>query len=212
MQFFWGVLLADLQNNAAANAFLAERRRLCRILSTILLFLGLTIASFPEDHPEWAAWSSLELSILQPILPHDPDFPRFASGIGLDLVALGLHLSPWLRDALSGRYLLWLGRQSFAVYLLHGPLLRWILVWLLYGVRVPADVMDDETGGMVQGPALPFPGRMRYGAALAVWIPLNYAVAVLWTVYVDPWCARMTERLVGHVLLKGEEKRAVLPS
>lgn len=211
MQFFWGVLLADLQNNESANAFVTERRRLCRLLSTVLLLLGLAIASFPEGHAEWMTWSRVELAILKPILPHDPDFPRFASGIGLELITLGLHFSPWLRDLLSSRSLLWFGKQSFAVYLLHGPLLRWILVWMLYGVSLPADV-TNEKGETVPGPALPFPGRGRYVAALAFWIPLNYGVALLWTTYVDPWCARMTERLVGHVLLKRNEKGVVLPS
>ncbi|OIW26983.1 hypothetical protein CONLIGDRAFT_493802 [Coniochaeta ligniaria NRRL 30616] len=211
MQFFWGVLLADLQNLESANAFLTERRRLCRILSIVFILLGLTIASFPEGHAEWMTWSRIELAILKPILPNDPDFPRFASGIGLELITLGLHFSPWVRDLLSSRYLLWLGKQSFAVYLLHGPLLRWILVWMLYGVSLPADVVNDK-GETVPGPALPFPGRARYITALAFWIPLNYGVALLWTTYVDPWCARMTERLVGRVLVKRNEKGVVLPS
>ncbi|RKU43111.1 hypothetical protein DL546_004771 [Coniochaeta pulveracea] len=212
MQFFWGVLLADLQNHDAANAFLNERRRLCRILSFVLLFFGLAIASYPEDRAEWMAWSRLEHAFLVPILPEDPDFPRFASGIGLELIALGLHFSPWLRDLLSNRYFLWLGKQSFAVYLLHGPLLRWILVWVLYGVSLPADVKNDKDE-WVPGPALPFPGRARYVISLMVWIPLNYGIAVLWTTYVDPWCARMTERLVNHVVLKKNEKgQQMLPN
>jgi peptidoglycan/LPS O-acetylase OafA/YrhL len=212
MQFFWGVLLADLQNNDAANSFLAERLRSCRILSLLFISLGLLMASFPEGHAEWMTWSRVELAVLQPILPENPDFPRFASGIGLELVTLGLHFGPWVREhLLSSRYLLWLGKQSFAVYLLHGPLLRWILVWMLYGVNLPADGLDDK-GELVAGPALPFPGRGRYIVALTFWIPLSYGVAVLWTTYVDPWCARMTELLVGRVLLRRDEKRVVLPS
>lgn len=212
MQFFWGVLLADLQNHDGANAFLQDRRRLCRILSFVFLLSGLLIASFPEGKAEWMAWSRIELAILKPILPHDPDFPRFASGIGLELIALGLHFSPRLRDLLSNRYLLWLGKQSFAVYLLHGPLLRWILVWMLYGVSLPADVQNDK-GETVPGPALPFPGRTRYIMSLLLWIPLNYAVAVVWTTHVDPWCARVTEKLVNHVLMdKNEKTHQKLPS
>lgn len=205
MQFFWGVLLSDLQSNDASTAFLTNHRRLSRLLSGTLLLLGLTLASYPESHPDWTPWSHLQQRLLTRILPSNPDIPRFATGIGLSLITLGLHLAPRLRDALSAPPLLWLGRHSFAVYLLHGPLMRTVLVWMVYGVDVPGSVRDDR-GEMVPGPRLKFPGSAALAWSLLVWIPLNYGAAVLWTGYVDPWCARVTERLVGRVVLELDEK------
>ncbi|TPX18281.1 uncharacterized protein E0L32_002790 [Thyridium curvatum] len=204
MQFFFGVFLSDLQNYQPAIQFLSDRARLCRVLAVVLVALGLFVASYPEGHAEWRPWSAWLHSVLVNILPGNPDFPRFSSGIGLELIALGLHFSPFIRDVLSNRYFLWLGRQSFAVYLLHGPLLRWILVWMVYGVRIPPDVTNDK--GEVEHPHIPFPGGARLLVCLPFWIPLNYGCAVLWTTYVDPWCARTTERLVAYVVEDQDEK------
>lgn len=210
MQFFWGVFLSDLQNNEAAAALLNERRRLCRLLSAALLVFGFTIASFPEGHPEWMPWSQAQKNFMTPILPRRPDYPRFATGIGLEFITLGLHFNPWLRDLLATRPLLWLGKQSFAVYLLHGPLIRTVLIWMLYGTTMPPNVKNKE-GKIVPG-RLRFPGTAKLGWSLLIWIPMNYGAAMLWTGYVDPWCARMTERLVGRIMQEPEEKApATLP-
>ncbi|KAI0165182.1 acyltransferase 3 [Hypoxylon sp. FL1284] len=209
MQFFWGVFLCDLQNHPPATEWLTRRTRLSRVLAGIFLILGLYVASYPEGHPEWMTWSKYQHKVLKQILPKDPDFPRFASGIGLELITLGLHFSPGLRDVLSSKYLLWFGKQSFAVYLLHGPLLRSVLCWMVYGIHVPPSITNDK-GEVVHG-TLMFPGTLRLMFFLPFWLPLNYGAAMLWTGYVDPWCANLTEKIVGKVMLARDEKGALLP-
>ncbi|XDG05073.1 hypothetical protein ABKA04_004688 [Annulohypoxylon sp. FPYF3050] len=209
MQFFWGVFLCDLQNHPPATEWLTRRARLSQVLAVVFLFLGLYVASFPEGHPEWATWSNYQFKVLRQILPKDPDFPRFASGIGLELITLGLHFSPALRDILSSKVLLWFGKQSFAVYLLHGPLLRSVLCWMVYGIRVPPPITNDK-GETIHG-TLMFPSGWRLMISLPFWIPLNYGAAMLWTGYVDPWCATLTEKIVGKVMLARDEKGALLP-
>ncbi|KAI0007851.1 acyltransferase family-domain-containing protein [Xylariaceae sp. FL0662B] len=200
MQFFWGVFLCDLQNHPPANEWLNYRPKLSRLLAAIFMILGCYVASYPEGHQEWATWSHYQFKVLKAILPKDPDFPRFASGIGLQLITLGLHFSPGLRDVLSSKYLLWLGKQSFAVYLLHGPLLRSVLCWMVYGIHVPPSITNDK-GELIPG-KLMFPGALRLMISLPFWIPLNYGVAMLWTGYVDPWCANITEKMVGWVIFQ----------
>ncbi len=203
MQFFWGVFLADLQNHPGANKFLSEKVRLCRFLSVFFIVLGLYIASYPESHPEWVGWSNAQYHFLQAILPKDPDFARYATGIGLELISLGLHFSPPARDVLANKYFIWLGKQSFAVYLLHGPMIRTILVWMVYGFTLPAETKNSK--GEITRPNIPFPGNMRLMFALVFWIPMNYGVAVLWGTYVDPWCARCTESMVDYITEKKEK-------
>ncbi|KAI3390590.1 hypothetical protein diail_9107 [Diaporthe ilicicola] len=209
MQFFWGTFLADLQNQPSTAQFISDRPRISRILSAGLVFIGLTFASFPEGHAEWMTWSRLLLEFMEPILPDMPDFPRFASGIGLEFITAGVLLSPWLQKLLSGRYLLFMGKMSFAVYLLHGPLMKTTLVWMLYGVHVPPDHENDQ--GDMEMTRLSYPGNWVLIMWQLVWIPLLYAIANLWMTYVDPWCERVTNRLVEYVTLDASEKPPVLP-
>ncbi|CAJ2509207.1 Uu.00g142330.m01.CDS01 [Anthostomella pinea] len=209
MQFFWGVFLCDVQNTPAATEWLTNRPKTSRLLAIIFLTLGLYVASYPEGHAEWATWSHQMFKVLVRITPSNPDFPRYASGIGLQLITLGLHFSPGLRDFLSSKYLLWLGKQSFAVYLLHGPLLRSVLCWMVYGIHLPPDI-SNENGDTIQG-KLVFPNGWRLMLSLPFWIPLNYGVAMLWTGYVDPWCANLTEKIVSYVNLDRDEKGILLP-
>ncbi|KAH8892348.1 hypothetical protein GQ53DRAFT_746212 [Thozetella sp. PMI_491] len=210
MQFFWGIFLADLQNHDGANTLLVGHGRLCRMLSTVLIFFGLVLMSYPEDKAEWMAWSRAIHDLLVPILPTNADIPRFASGLGLQLVTLGLQFTPWTRELLSNRYFIWLGKQSFAVYLLHGLFIRTVLTWMLYGLTYPPDVQNDQ-GEWVHGPTPLFPGMARFYVSFVIWIPLLYGAANLWTTYVDPWCARVTELFVERVSLRKNEKPVVVP-
>jgi peptidoglycan/LPS O-acetylase OafA/YrhL len=211
MQFFWGVLIADLQNHPSTAQFISNYPRLSKILSAALVSTGLTFASFPEGHAEWMTWSNTLLNLMRPILPENPDFPRFASGIGLELISLGVLVSPALQKVLSGRALLFLGRMSFAVYLLHGPLMRTALVWMLYGVRVPPD-HENGTSGDMEVTRLQYPGHLALVLWQVVWLPMLYCIASLWMAYVDPWCERVTNRLVEYVTFDAPEKPSVLPT
>lgn len=209
MQFFWGAFIADLQNHPSTSQFISDRPRLSKILSAAFVFIGLTFASFPEGHAEWMTWSRILLDFMRPILPENPDFPRFASGIGLEFIALGVLLSPPLQRLLSGRYLLFLGRMSFAVYLLHGPLMKTTLVWMLYGVVVPPDHENDK--GEMEMTRLKYPGNLALIMWQFIWLPMLYCVANFWMAYVDPWCERVTNRLVEYVTLDASEKPSILP-
>ncbi|EPE08172.1 acyltransferase family protein [Ophiostoma piceae UAMH 11346] len=210
MQFFFGVFLSDLQNHPTANQWLAERPRLARVLSPFFLVLGAFVASYPEAHPERVGWANSLHNVLVAILPAHSDYARFASGLGVQLIAIGLHFSPKMRDVLSNRAFLWLGKNSFAVYLLHGPLLRSVLAWMVYGFQTLPDTTDGE--GKTVHHYTPFPGWMHLYVCLAMWIPFNYACAVAWTNYVDPYCGNVTEKLVRYVLREDQEKpEALLP-
>lgn len=186
-----------------------RRPRTSAVLSGSLVFFGLTIASFPESNAEWMSWSRVMINMMRPMLPANPDFPRFSSGIGLELITLGTLLSPTLQRLLSNRYLLFLGRMSFAVYLLHGTLLKTMLVWMVYGMETLPD-HEDANGNMVMT-RLRCPGPVSLIAWSIVWLPILYGIANLWTMYVDPWCDRMTNKLVEMITFRGSEKVSTLP-
>lgn len=198
MQFFFGAFMADLQNldpETFTRAQSLSSGPLRAALSIIFLVVGLFIGSLPEDHFEWHPWSLGLRNFLAAILPANPDFPRFSSGIGLDIIVIGLHLSPMARNILSNRFFLWLGRMSFAVYLLHNQILRSVLCWMIYGFATPA---KGE-------PLLAF-SPLKLFLCLPFYLALTYGSAQLWTWYVDSWCARISEHLVAAIKEDSGEK------
>lgn len=204
MQFFFGMFLADLSNHAPAYQWAAARPWTRTLLSPTLLFLGLFLASYPEDRTEYVAWSQYLRTFSTYILPENYDTPRFFSGFGLELISLSIHFSPRIKDTLSNKYFLWLGKQSFAVFLIHGAIMRWIFAWCVFGTSLPKP-FQDENGIWQAGPYL----KVKSYPLLCIWIPLwfvlLYSLSNLWVLYVDPMCARWTFALEKYVLA-GTEK------
>lgn len=169
-----------------------------RSLSFPLLIVGFYIASYPEANVEWKPWSNFLHRILVAITPENADWPRFSSTFGLHFIVFAIHLSPTLKNWLSSSYLLWFGRQSFAVYLLHGTIERVLLTWMVYGVTVNPEIVN-EIGEVVPGPLKPWPGNTRFLIVVGPWCVILYGIAVLWTKYVDAWCDQVVWRLQKRV-------------
>jgi peptidoglycan/LPS O-acetylase OafA/YrhL len=210
MQVFFGMFLADLSNHAATQQWSSTRPWTRTILSPLLLVLGLFLASYPEDHPEWSSWSSRLRRFATYIMPEGHDIPRYYTAFGLELITLSIHFSPRLKDLLSNRYFLWLGKHSFGVYLLHGTLIRWILTWCLFGMTVQAPVQDDHLEWH-PGPNLEMRGPIVGVICIPLWFLLLYSLAHLWTEYVDPLCARWTVAIEKYVWANHEKLQTVSP-
>jgi len=208
MQFFFGMFLADLSNHAPIQKWSNTRPWTRTILSPILLFIGLFLASYPEDKPGWARWSAWLKQLSTYILPQGFDTPRFFTAFGLELITLSIHFSPRLKDLLSNRYFLWLGKQSFGVYLIHGTLIRWILAWCLYGITLPAPTQDDKHEWH-PGPKLKLRGPLVQIICIPPWFVLLYSLAHLWTEYVDPVCARWTVAIEKYVWANANHEMAM---
>ncbi|KAL5377025.1 hypothetical protein PMIN06_009191 [Paraphaeosphaeria minitans] len=206
---FWGVLIAELQFEPATARFIEQQRILAPVLSAVLVFSGFYVASYPESHAEWMPWSDNLTHFLKPNLPENPDLPRFSSGIGLMLAAVGIVLSPRLQEILSSKILLFFGKMGFAVYLLHGTLMKTFLAWMIYGISVPADHKDEK--GQPQMTRMKYPGHQTLFVCLFFWMPILYGSAYAWTQYVDPWCERMTNKLVEKVKFEETKGNGYIP-
>ncbi|KAF4337246.1 hard surface induced 3 [Fusarium beomiforme] len=201
MQFWWGVFMNDLHNSQLFLRVSRSKSRFIPCLGFFFVFTGLFIASYPESGIERATWSRWQDWILSGILPKDSEFPQFASAFGFNLLTIGGALIPEYRTLLSHPILLWLGRYSFAVYLLHGTLLRWLLCWMVYGPGLPSNVQIEEPGELLAKAT--YPGNPRLLVCLPFWLTVLYGSAALWTRYVDTRAERFTTQLIAYIQQQG---------
>jgi peptidoglycan/LPS O-acetylase OafA/YrhL len=179
-------------------------------MAAALIFVGLYVGSVPERHWEWAEWSRNLHDFEAKILPEDPDFPRFSTGIGLAFIVIAIVIVPRLQKLLSSKYLLWLGRHSFAVYLLHMQVFKTVWTWLLYGISIKPDHLNDK--GESEMTPLQYPGHPWMFATMVPVLALTYASAYYWALYVDPYCEKLVSRLMEYVKLDtSKEQTSYLP-
>ncbi|RDL32573.1 uncharacterized protein BP5553_09029 [Venustampulla echinocandica] len=208
MQFFFGVFLSDISQNPTHIAWCQARKWPARVLAPVLISIGLILASYPEEKAEWMHWSLALKNLGAYIFPVNGEVPRFYTGLGLEFIALGIHFSSIMKNVLSNKYLLWFGKNSFAVYLIHGTLLRTLLVWMFFGTSLPPNVTRED-GSVVGGPPLTICGSVRFFTLLPIWFVILYTTAHYWTKYVDPWCARITERGMRYIYEDHQESGSV---
>ncbi|BDD62320.1 hypothetical protein MAP00_007291 [Monascus purpureus] len=205
MQAVYGLFLADLSYEDSFEPSIERHPITRKIVAAILAFAGLFIASYPGEHPEWASWSNSMLSAAYYLFPADVDIPRRYTALGLDLVILAIYISPTTRKILSRGLFTWLGKQSFAVYLLHGTLLRTVLCWMLYGISGQpwhGEIVDgngnpiyDEDGEPMHPHWIARRPSWVVAICVPVWIALVYLSAALWTAYMDPFCGMVVRKL-----------------
>jgi peptidoglycan/LPS O-acetylase OafA/YrhL len=156
--------------------------------------LGLFLMSFPSEFHEWASWSHFLHDLGLSLFPRSSLQDRAWSGVGAQILCYSICVSPALRQALSHRCLLWFGSVSYSLYLLHGPLMRSVLTWLVYGPMlmewvpgVGEDLISEDAD------YVPAPGPLLMIVVLPIfWTFLLFAVH-LWSVKVEPKFAVATK-------------------
>ena len=206
------MVLSDLSYSTSFQEFIVHHRWTRRAVALCSMTAGLLIASYPGENPEWSSWSAYLFNLSSYIFPPNVNVGRRYTALGADLVIWAIYISPGIRDFLSNRLFLWLGKQSFAVYLVHGTLLRTVLVWMLYGISgQPWEEVVNENGELVPVAWLPRRASWVFAISIPTWLVIVYICASLWTRYVDAFCARLTQSLEDLMCEESEKPQRTLP-
>jgi peptidoglycan/LPS O-acetylase OafA/YrhL len=211
LPIYGGALLAELNFEPCISKFTTSRHPVKRALPFSMVLLGWYLMSYPGVHTEWAPWSNALLQVGVHIFPAGSDVYSFWCTVGVFLITGGVLLSSTLQRFLSHPYFLWLGANSFPIYLLHGPLLRSVLNWMVFLFVQPnwhEDVDDDGVVVRVY-PTLPIPAAWRFALAIPVFFFVLLVAAHRWTMKIEPWCGAVTKSLEERVC--GVKKEAEIP-
>lgn len=200
----FGTFLAEITHSPALKEISHRWERAYTIVPWCLITLGLYVCSFPSEHPEWAAWSGVLARWGRKSIPKGGELSRYVHSIGAQMLMLGVFFSPAVQHVLSKKTIGWMGKTSFAVYLIHPLFIRTIFVWTLYGRFVPPRGQDKN--GTPTGPIEMSWEGVKCGniAAFPIFYAILYLAASYWVRYVDLWCGFVMQRL--EALMFGGKK------
>ncbi|WEW59794.1 hypothetical protein PRK78_005274 [Emydomyces testavorans] len=187
INIYYGMFIAQLHTIFGPRA----TNLLPRPIPALVILIGLFVCCYPQHNPEWMLWSRVMQHTMAAVIPQPTadSINRYWVSIGACILVFGIFTSRNARKILSLPLFNFLGRVSFAVYLLHDTLLRSLLTWMIYGAnarKVDLSLLNG-TGEPVN--LVPAARPAVFAVAVPVFYVVLYAVAYLWTRYVDAWCA-----------------------
>ena len=182
-----------------------------RFAPAVAILLGVLFSSYPEKNAGWTTWSHLLQTVGTKIFYSANEMSRDWSSIGALFIMLGTLYSQRAQWVLSNTILVWMGKVSFGVFLLHSMLIRSLLCWMLYYGKKPQKIRKED--GMLAFGYLQHRDGLAMWVAIAVFFAILYAFAWLWYVHVESWCGRICQKMEDAMFDKdaGRSGKSELP-
>jgi peptidoglycan/LPS O-acetylase OafA/YrhL len=137
--FTAGMLIAELDVfvhiSSARNATMRRMRTKALLITTMLI--GIWLSGYPRDH----GLDSFGYGFLGRVWPYGAYRRRFWLGLSAIMIVGPMPYLPFIQALLNTRLVKYLGKISFALYLVHGLGNRTVGIWLL---RSTAQAFGDD--------------------------------------------------------------------
>lgn len=203
-----GIFLAELFYDQADAEIPIESSNNSGLLPTLTLLSGMIIAGFPEKNADWCFWSNYLKAVGIKLFGLSSELSRSWSSIGTSMMLVGLLYLPTAQAFLSHPGLVWMGKVSFSVFLIHSMLIRSVFCWMLYANSVPLETVDEDWNLHISK-LLPATG-INLLFTYAIFFPLLYLSAHFWTNYVESRCTDLARWVEDRMAGNGQPDMVVL--
>lgn len=197
------------------SKFSTGRTMIQRALPFSMVLVAWYLIGYSGVHSEWAHWSNHLLQIGVKIFPEGSEIITYWSLTGVLLLITATVLSSTLQRILSHPALLRLGTMSFPIYLLHGPLLRSFLNWMLFAFTQPVwyEGRSEEDVVVSIYARLPIPSLWKFILTIPIFFAVVLYSSKLWVIHIEPRCAQVTKWVEDTICgnrTKSEESHTIM--
>lgn len=214
--FTMGMLLADLDHLAEKHRLPKWMQSLSKFQKPIFYFLfiiGVLLGGCPSHHydiqllKDSPGWRYLAILVPQAVF----DYKWFFLLWGATFVVASIPRIPWMRSFFETRFCQYLGRISFAFYLVHGPVL-WTLGERLYAATgLSKDWQITEIPGWIDRFPLPQVGpfglELNFLVPHLILLPVTFWLAEVGTTVLDEPSINISRWLYNLTTTRGAEDK-----
>lgn len=202
-----GMFIAELFYDRIDSKPLLANPKLSKAVPIATLVVGIIVAGYPETHPEWCFWSNTLKIIGTKIFSKGAEQSRQWGSVGASLIMVGILFMPSAKTFLAHPFLVWMGKVSFSVFLIHSFLVRSVFCSMLYW----HSTLPENRGSGKTTHAQPAKG-LNLAIISGVFFPFLYFMAQQWSSYVESRCDKIAQLMEDWILGETvQAEKVVLP-
>lgn len=186
-----GMFIAELSYDQSDLKPFLGNSKLSKAVPIAVLVVGIIVAGYPERHPEWCSWSNSLRIIGMNIFRPGAELSRNWGSVGASLILVGILFWPSAKTFLAHPLLVWTGKVSFAVFLIHSFLIRSLFCSMLYTHSTPPN--DIDPGKTTNAHSLQRAHGLNLITISLIFFPFLYLMAHLWSTHVESRCDQISQ-------------------
>lgn len=206
-----GMFIAELFYDQADSQPFLTNSKLSKVVPVVTLIIGIILAGYPESHPEWSFWSNILKVIGTKIFRSGAELSRNWGSVGASLILVGILFLPSVKNFLSHPFLIWTGKLSFAVFLIHSFLVRSVFCLMLYWHSTLPE--NGSSSQISHTRSLQHASGVNLAIISGIFFPFLYFMAQIWSTHVESRCDQLARWVEDRMLGKDiQTDKSILPA